>query len=55
MLKLSRNLLDNMDRFAIERAAAQARPRRDAAAGGSRRRGLEQDSREYELAEVSRS
>ena len=53
MLKLSRNLLDSMDRFAIERSA-QARPRREA--GPARRRAsAEQEAREYELAEVSRS
>jgi methyl-accepting chemotaxis protein len=53
MLKLSRNLLDNMDRFVIERAAAQARQRREAPV---RRRGsASQEAPEYELAEVSRS
>jgi methyl-accepting chemotaxis protein len=53
MLKLSRNLLDNMDRFVIERAAAQTRQRREAPA---RRRGSSsQDAPEYEMAEVSRS
>jgi methyl-accepting chemotaxis protein len=53
MLKLSRNLLDNMDRFVIERAAAQPRQRREAPA---RRRGTSsQEAPEYELAEVSRS
>jgi len=51
MLKLSRNLLDNMDRFVIDRAA-QTRQRR----GGStkRRPAAAQESREYELEEVGR-
>ncbi len=54
MLKLSRNLLDNMDRFVIERAAAQARQRRESPV--LRRRGSSsQEAPEYELAEVSRS
>jgi len=51
MLKLSRNLLDNMDRFVIERAA-QTRQRREAATG--RRPASPQESREYELEEVAR-
>jgi len=52
MLKLSRNLLDNMDRFVIDRSS-QARARRE----GSpvRRPAAAQESRDYELAEVSRS
>jgi methyl-accepting chemotaxis protein len=51
MLKLSRNLLDNMDRFVIERSS-QARPRRE---GSPTRRGaVVTESRDYELAEVSR-
>jgi len=53
MLKLSRNLLDNMDRFAIERSA-QPRARREAPSS-RRRAAAEQEAREYELAEVSRS
>jgi methyl-accepting chemotaxis protein len=53
MLKLSRNLLDNMDRFVIERSA-QAHTRREATPG-RRRAGGNVESREYELAEVSRS
>jgi methyl-accepting chemotaxis protein len=53
MLKLSRNLLDNMDRFVIERAA-QSRNRREAP-GQQRRGGSMHESRDYELAEVSRS
>jgi methyl-accepting chemotaxis protein len=50
MLKLSRNLLDNMDRFVIDRTS-QARQRREGAAG-RRPAGTSQDAREYELAEV---
>ena len=53
MLKLSRNLLDNMDRFVIERSA-QAHARRETTPG-RRRAGGDVESREYELAEVSRS
>jgi methyl-accepting chemotaxis protein len=52
MLKLSRNLLDNMDRFVIERSA-QVRHRRDPS--GQRRRGQAQESRDYELVEAGRS
>ena len=51
MLKLSRNLLDNMDRFVIERAA-QTRQRREVAT--SRRPASPQESREYELEEAAR-
>jgi methyl-accepting chemotaxis protein len=52
MLKLSRNLLDNMDRFVIERAA-QARTRREGPA--PRRSHAPQESDDYELAGVTRS
>jgi methyl-accepting chemotaxis protein len=52
MLKLSRNLLDNMDRFVIDRAN-QSRARREGSP--SRRPAASHESREYELAEVSRS
>jgi methyl-accepting chemotaxis protein len=52
MLKLSRNLLDNMDRFVIDRSA-QGRNRREAAT--TRRTAAAHDAHEYELAEVSRS
>ena len=52
MLKLSRNLLDNMDRFAIDRAA-QVRQRKETAK--PKRGTAAQESRDYELAEVSRS
>ena len=51
MLKLSRNLLDNMDRFVIDRAA-QTHPRREGAA--NRRPSGAQESREYELEAVGR-
>ena len=52
MLKLSRNLLDNMDRFVIDRAS-QTRTRREGAP--VRRSVTSQEAREYELAEMSRS
>jgi methyl-accepting chemotaxis protein len=51
MLKLSRNLLDNMDRFVIDRAA-QTRQRREGST--NRRPAAAQESREYELEEVVR-
>jgi methyl-accepting chemotaxis protein len=51
MLKLSRNLLDNMDRFVIDRST-QSRPKRE---GQASRRNFAADSRDYELAEVGRS
>ncbi|HTQ98177.1 MAG TPA: methyl-accepting chemotaxis protein [Candidatus Acidoferrum sp.] len=49
MLKLSRNLLDNMDRFVIDRSG-QLRHRRDSQI----RRPSAQDTHDYELAEVGR-
>jgi methyl-accepting chemotaxis protein len=52
MLKLSRNLLDNMDRFVIDRAA-QTRQRKDT--HGQKRNAAMREARDYELAEVSRS
>ena len=52
MLKLSRNLLDNMDRFVIDRSGQLRHQRRD---GSARRQGSMQEAQEYELAEVSRS
>ncbi len=52
MLKLSRNLLDNMDRFVIDRAG-QMRHRREGAA--TRRSAAQREAHEYEFAEVSRS
>jgi methyl-accepting chemotaxis protein len=51
MLKLSRNLLDNMDRFVIDRAS-QMRHRRE---NSSPKRSAVQEAQDYELAEVSRS
>src|SRR5216117_2241660 len=54
MLKLSRNLLDSMDRFVLDRANQQ-RPRRGASSFG-KRRGAESDrSQESEYAELVRS
>jgi methyl-accepting chemotaxis protein len=53
MLKLSRNLLDSMDRFVLDRAAQAARPKRDFS---SSRRAAEHDSsRDFEYAELVRS
>jgi methyl-accepting chemotaxis protein len=52
MLKLSRNLLDSMDRFVLDRSS-QAKAKRDFSSG---RRGAEQDnSRDFEYAELVRS
>jgi methyl-accepting chemotaxis protein len=51
MLKLSRNLLDNMDQFVVDRAT-QVKHRRDSA--GSRRTNPN-TANDYEYAEVSRS
>jgi methyl-accepting chemotaxis protein len=55
MLKLSRNLLDNMDRFVIDRSA-QSRSRREGQSQ-SRRSASSAEARDkdYEYAEVSRS
>ncbi len=52
MLKLSRNLLDNMDRFVIDRSGS-LHQRRDMT--GLRRPSSSQEARDYELAEVGRS
>ena len=52
MLKLSRNLLDTMDRFVIDRAA-QSRRHREVPA--SRRRAVAEESGDYEYAELTRS
>jgi len=52
MLKLSRNLLDTMDRFVIDRAALSRRHREVPA---SRRRSVTQESGDYEYAELQRS
>jgi len=51
MLKLSRNLLDGMDRFVLDRTV-QNKTRRDFSTG---RRTSEHDSRELEYAELARS
>jgi len=51
MLKLSRNLLDNMDRFVIDRAG-QTRHRRETVPP---RRQPNSESNEYEFAEVGRN
>jgi methyl-accepting chemotaxis protein len=52
MLKLSRNLLDSMDRFVLDRSS-QAKAKRDFSSG---RRGAEQDnSRDFEYPELARS
>jgi len=53
MLKLSRNLLDNMDQFVVDRAG-QGRQRRDSL-GSTPRRAPAKESNEYEYAEVSRN
>jgi methyl-accepting chemotaxis protein len=53
MLKLSRNLLDSMDRFVLDRAAQQRARRGEQ---GGRRRGSEEDrDQEIEYAELARS
>jgi methyl-accepting chemotaxis protein len=52
MLKLSRNLLDSMDRFVLD-TSAQARTRREAPAPNSRRRETHRDA-ESEYAELTR-
>jgi methyl-accepting chemotaxis protein len=52
MLKLSRNLLESMDRFMIERAAQEAARH---AAPAPKRKGESKREREMEYAEVSRS
>jgi methyl-accepting chemotaxis protein len=53
MLKLSRNLLDNMDQFVVDRAN-QVRHRRESQSA-SPRRAPASEAAEYEYAEVSRS
>jgi hypothetical protein len=54
MLKLSRNLLDSMDRFVLDRATGQQRARRGDTF--AKRRGSESDrSQELEYAELARS
>jgi methyl-accepting chemotaxis protein len=55
MLKLSRNLLDNMDRFVIDRVGQNRQQQRRDAAAGPKRNALSQDAYDRELAEVGRS
>jgi methyl-accepting chemotaxis protein len=55
MLKLSRNLLDNMDRFVIDRVGQNRQQQRRDAAAGPKRNALSQDAYARELAEVGRS
>ena len=52
MLKLSRNLLDSMDRFVIDRAA---QPKAKPSFGGSRRQSERDAEREHEYSELVRS
>ena len=54
MLKLSRNLLDGMDRFVLDRANQQ-RPRRGESYGGKRRAAESDRSQESEYTELVRS
>jgi len=57
MLKLSRNLLDSMDRFVLDRSAQQNRGQRAHNEGGAPRRGYQNSNREREseYAELVRS
>jgi methyl-accepting chemotaxis protein len=55
MLKLSRNLLDNMDRFVIDRAGQNRQQRRDTSTMGPKRNAHSQEAYDPELAEVGRS
>jgi methyl-accepting chemotaxis protein len=52
MLKLSRNLLDSMDRFVLDRAAP-SKPKRDSF--GTRHRSRDESGREFEYSEMVRS
>jgi hypothetical protein len=54
MLKLSRNLLDTMDRFVIDRAN-QGRHRRDTPASRRHGHAVSSESGELEYAELTRS
>jgi hypothetical protein len=51
MLKLSRNLLDSMDRFVLERSAQPKRRE----FSGALRQSENQQSREFEYSEMARS
>jgi hypothetical protein len=54
MLKLSRNLLDSMDKFVLDRATQQRQRRNDSSF--AKRRGPESDrEQEQEYAEMARS
>jgi methyl-accepting chemotaxis protein len=53
MLKLSRNLLDSMDRFALDRSVHN-RPRRPESSGPRRPAESSRDSEEFEYAELAR-
>jgi hypothetical protein len=54
MLKLSRNLLDSMDRFVLD-TSSQGRARREHPQASPRRRGDSRREQESEYAEVARS
>jgi methyl-accepting chemotaxis protein len=54
MLKLSRNLLDGMDKFVLDRASVK-RPRRGESYGSDRRNSQSGRAQELEYAEMSRS
>jgi hypothetical protein len=54
MLKLSRNLLDSMDRFVLD-TSSQNRARREQPQPSPRRRGDSRREQESEYAEVTRS
>jgi methyl-accepting chemotaxis protein len=54
MLKLSRNLLDSMDRFVLESSSAQGRARREQPPSSRRRAGSQREN-EMEYVEMSRS
>jgi hypothetical protein len=53
MLKLSRNLLDSMDRFVLDSNSAPGRARREQPANSRRRQESHRDS-EMEYAELAR-
>jgi methyl-accepting chemotaxis protein len=55
MLKLSRNLLDSMDRFVLDRSAALSRPRQADVRGSSRRPTDSRRAHDEEYAELVRS
>jgi methyl-accepting chemotaxis protein len=55
MLKLSRNLLDNMDRFVIDRVGSNRQQQKRDAVAGPKRKALSQEAYDRELEEVGRS